>query len=312
MGRAAGNRPACCSRGSGTPGARPRTTTCRSTACSRCALHMQGIWAATVAVALLAGQRAAAGRAAWPWWAARTARRSSPRRLRRRPRRAARTPARRPRRRAARTTGATAAPTARGCSSAPSRPPSSNRGFARSAPTWILDDPRVGGIPANVRAAENLGWITAARAGVRAPATGRVGGAPGGRRRAGAAPVGEPRTWLDHEQVTGAGAARELGNGTRRAGRDARRARRAVPDPGASGGRRRLAPGASPGSPEVAGRPRRPRDGVGRSRIGGLELPLAGVRVLDLGTIIAGPYVGTLLGELGRRGGEDRAAAGRR
>jgi crotonobetainyl-CoA:carnitine CoA-transferase CaiB-like acyl-CoA transferase len=117
-----------------------------------------------------------------------------------------------------------------------------------------------------------------------------------------AAPADEPGGWLDHEQVRALGLRVEARDD---AGRD-------IVMPGALIGLSRtpVVPGApatvrpaalrdlAPGwAVRPSGPPGAPRGGDAGD--GGFELPLAGLRVLDLGTIIAGPYTATLLGELG-------------
>jgi crotonobetainyl-CoA:carnitine CoA-transferase CaiB-like acyl-CoA transferase len=120
------------------------------------------------------------------------------------------------------------------------------------------------------------------------------------------APADEPGGWLDHEQVRALGLRVETRDD---AGRD-------IVMPGALIGLSRtpVIPGDPPAArpaalrelaPDWAARSSGPSGpsgtpwGGGDAGDGGLELPLAGLRVLDLGTIIAGPYAATLLGELG-------------
>ena len=186
------------------------------------------------------------------------------------------------------------------------------RGFRAIGAAALLDDPRVGGKPEAVRTPANVVWIAREleRLFVTQPrdnwlAVLQAADVP-------VAPVGVTGDWLDHPQIKAAGLRAE-----------------AVTDTGE--------PVVMPGplfslsvTPVLAGPPaatRRPplagldltEDLGWTPRLPGLpwataadsadpdsdpgtpatELPLAGHRVLDLGTIIAGPYTATLLGELG-------------
>ena len=184
------------------------------------------------------------------------------------------------------------------------------RGFRAVGAAALLADPRVGGDPAGVRRPENLGWITrelellfAARP--RSDWLERLEAAD-----VPVAAVGEAADWLDHEQVRAAGLRLEARND---AGQDI-----VMPGPliGLSQTPAVAGPPAATRPPALArldpGWPERPAAAwapsgpaptgaatTGAAPTGAAEPPLAGRRVLDLGTIIAGPYVATLLGELG-------------
>jgi crotonobetainyl-CoA:carnitine CoA-transferase CaiB-like acyl-CoA transferase len=191
------------------------------------------------------------------------------------------------------------------------------RGFRAVGAAWILQDPRVAGNPDRVRLPRNLGWITRELEEVfqgrtRADWLGLLDAAD-----VPAAAVGRSADWLDHEQVRAIGlraAARNdagqsivmpgpligLSQTPVTAGHSAQTRYPAVAD---------LRVG---WSPAAAPRGREPA---------ATEPPLAGLRVLNLGTIIAGPYAATLLGELGAdvlkierppRGDEFRVAHGGR
>ncbi len=191
------------------------------------------------------------------------------------------------------------------------------RGFRAAGAAWILDDPRIGGDPARVRQPENLGWVTR-----------ELEQLFQGQPRAAwldllqnadvpAAAVAGAADWLDHEQVASIGLRAQLRND---AGED-------IVMPGALIGLSQ-----TPVSLRHAARTRHPaiteldagwpaRHAAHVREPAAAEPPLAGLRVLNLGTIIAGPYVATLLGELGAdvvkverppRGDEFRVAHGGR
>ncbi len=169
------------------------------------------------------------------------------------------------------------------------------RGFRAAGVGWLLDDPRVGGDPGNVRLPENLTWITRELEQVFA-----------GRPRqlwldlleaadVAAAPVCDPGAWLDHEQVRALGLRVQARDD---AGQDI-----VMPGPlmELSQTPIRVGPPASTSWPPL-GDSRAlwsPRTRPAAHPQAEAQPPLAGLRVLDLGTIIAGPYVATLLGELG-------------
>ena len=179
------------------------------------------------------------------------------------------------------------------------------RGFAAVGAGWILDDPRIGGDIGRVRRGENLGWVTreleqafAARSRAECLAALEAADCP-------AAPAGHTADWLDHDQVRAIGLRAELRND---AGQDI-----VMPGPliGLSDTPVELRGPAPTRHPAItaldAGWPA-PADAAalpGAASLpaaangGAPELPLTGLRVLNLGTIIAGPYTATLLGELG-------------
>jgi crotonobetainyl-CoA:carnitine CoA-transferase CaiB-like acyl-CoA transferase len=163
--------------------------------------------------------------------------------------------------------------------------------------TWLLSDPRVKGDPALIRLPRNLVWVANELDKIFATR-------PRGEwldvltaADVPAAAVSEPGHWLDHPQVRALGLRAQVRND---AGQD-------IVMPGPLIGLSKTP--VTVGDPALTREPRItdlrfdwvPRPAIAASDAGAsrAELPLAGLRVLDLGTIIAGPYVATLLGELG-------------
>ena len=169
------------------------------------------------------------------------------------------------------------------------------RGFTAAGAARILDDPRVGGDPANVRLPENLEWIT-----------GELEQVFRGRPRADwlslmesadvpVVAVAGAGDWLDHEQVRATGLRAEVRSN---AGQDIVMPGMLIGLSETPASLRHAAPTRHPPITELDAS-WSPSRTTGLNGQDGAELPLAGMRVLDLGTIIAGPYVATLLGELG-------------
>jgi crotonobetainyl-CoA:carnitine CoA-transferase CaiB-like acyl-CoA transferase len=167
-----------------------------------------------------------------------------------------------------------------------------NRGFRAVGAGHLLGDPRLGGDLDAVRLPDNLAWLTRDLEEIMARRPRAEWVRVLEEADVPVAPVLEADDWLDHEQVIALGLRQEVRND---AGED-------VVMPGVlvdlsetpATVRRTAATFHQPIADLAAGWSRRPvlaGDALGP--------PLDGVRVLDLGTIIAGPYLATLLGELG-------------
>lgn len=170
-----------------------------------------------------------------------------------------------------------------------------DRGFRAVGAGHVFDDPRIGGDPAKVRLPENVEWVADALADAfRARprdewlTTLEAADVP-------VAPVAEAADWLDNEQVRATGLRFE---GRNDAGQDI-----VMPGPLITLSR-------TPATVTGPAATRHPaitdldagwdvREDGGWTTDGDAEPPLAGTRALNLGTIIAGPYAATLLGELG-------------
>jgi crotonobetainyl-CoA:carnitine CoA-transferase CaiB-like acyl-CoA transferase len=173
------------------------------------------------------------------------------------------------------------------------------RGIEAVGAGHILADERVGGAPGNVRLPDNVGWIREELEALFAQRPRdewlellEAADVP-------AAPVLTTEVWLDHAQVQAMGLRHEVRND----------AGETVVTPGVLIGLSETPPmlrsPAPATGPSVAtfDWPARVndtaiRDESARRPVSGSR-PLAGIRVVDLGTIIAGPYLATLLSELG-------------
>lgn len=171
------------------------------------------------------------------------------------------------------------------------------RGCSALGADWLLSDPRVGGDPARLRLPGNLTWISrelekifAMRPRAQWLELLAAADVP-------AAAVTRPGHWLDHPQVQALGLRAQVcddyGQGIMMPGPLIGLSRTPVTIRAAAPARRAaITDLAGSWSPRTA----TSADGIGS---GMAEPPLSGLRVLDLGTIIAGPYAATLLGELG-------------
>jgi crotonobetainyl-CoA:carnitine CoA-transferase CaiB-like acyl-CoA transferase len=174
------------------------------------------------------------------------------------------------------------------------------RGFAALGAAHVLEDERIGGDTDKVRLPANTAWI-------RAVLDEQFASLPRDEWLAlleaadvPASAVLSSDDWLDHPQVRAMGLRHEVTND----------AGSSIVMPGlliglseTPGSLRSPAPMAAAPIGDLAGLwpPRQvaaPASAIGEAS-GEAELPLSGTRVVDLGTMIAGPYVATLLGELG-------------
>ena len=171
------------------------------------------------------------------------------------------------------------------------------RGLRAIGAGWLLDDPRLGGDPARVRIPGNLVWISRELDKVFATRPREQWLELLTAADVPAAAVAEPGRWLEHAQVQALGLRAQVRND---AGQDI-----VMPGPliGLSQTPVMIHHPAQTRQPRItelqADWQVRPAAPAGEETAGEAELPLSGLRVLDLGTIIAGPYVATLLGELG-------------
>lgn len=170
-----------------------------------------------------------------------------------------------------------------------------DRGFRAVGAGRVFEDPRVGGDPAAVRLPDNLEWIAAELQEIFLTRPRADWLAALEEADVPVAAVGATADWLDHEQIRATGLRWE---GRNDAGQDV-----VMPGPLINLSR-------TPATVTGPAATRHPsiqdldagwsaRDGGRWATAGDPEPPLTGLRALNLGTIIAGPYAATLLGELG-------------
>jgi crotonobetainyl-CoA:carnitine CoA-transferase CaiB-like acyl-CoA transferase len=161
----------------------------------------------------------------------------------------------------------------------------------------VLDDPRIGGQPANVRLRANIGWITEELTRLLRERTRDEWIAVLEAADVPVAPALADGDWLDHPQVRAMGlrtlVRNDAGDEVVMPGPFLGMSRTPVTPRWAAPTRHRPVAEVAAGWPPLAAAEAEAELGPAADR------PLDGLRVLDLGTMIAGPFLATLLGELG-------------